>query len=350
MVTGPIYLPTGIYTSDNISLVQLLILHSIIGKPCGYGQYTWKNGSAYVGEFQNGLKNGFGKYRKSKESRTNMYEGQYFRDKKQGFGLFKWASGNVYKGQYKADEREGIGEMCWTDGSVYIGQWERGIQHGYGKMVFPDGTVKEGLFDNNVYKGPMKQNETPSELQSPNFNIMSLAPQDIFFSEEIKSFFPAVRPRGETSYEPMRVSPQRFPTTAGGYTEDPDELIDNGTKYSMPPLPAQNKHKIRSFSKDYRQQRLVPIKNEKNHGPLRSSSNVRKTKQSFVQSSRTLGGQLSTKIIRKSPATNATTIYYNNSVSPLKLRQQDPNDKKIWVPSGRVHYNHSPSRHAKFFT
>ena len=171
--------------------INLVYHNKILGKPNGYGQYKWKNGSSYIGEFQNGLKFGFGKYRKSKANQTNMYEGQYFKDKKHGFGIAKWASGNVYRGQYKEDEREGIGEMKWIDGSLYIGQWERGIQNGFGRMKFPDGTIKEGLFENNVYKGPVHM-QIPRELSNPDFDIMSLAPPGISFSGEICYWNPSV--------------------------------------------------------------------------------------------------------------------------------------------------------------
>jgi hypothetical protein len=52
------------------------------GKPHGSGQYTWANGSYYVGEFKGGLKSGKGKWRRSKENTTNQYEGEYVNDKK----------------------------------------------------------------------------------------------------------------------------------------------------------------------------------------------------------------------------------------------------------------------------
>jgi len=96
-----------------------------------------------------GLKHGFGRWKKFTNHSVNIYEGQYANDKKEGFGIFKWASGNKYIGHYKNDKREGIGQMMWTDGSIYIGEWKEGIQHGYGYMYFPDGTVKEGLFEKN---------------------------------------------------------------------------------------------------------------------------------------------------------------------------------------------------------
>ena len=59
----------------------------------------------------------------SNKANSNTYEGEYFLDKKHGFGEFKWESGNYYKGNYKEDQRHGYGEMFWTDGSSYKGEW-----------------------------------------------------------------------------------------------------------------------------------------------------------------------------------------------------------------------------------
>jgi len=133
-----------------------------------------------------GFKHGFGRWKKSTSYNANIYEGQYANDKKEGFGIFKWASGNKYIGHYKNDKREGIGQMTWTDGSIYIGEWKEGIQHGYGCMYFPDGTVKEGLFEKNSFKGSIDPDSynVPKELLDKTFDIMKYA-KDIKFSDEI---------------------------------------------------------------------------------------------------------------------------------------------------------------------
>lgn len=38
-----------------------------------------------------------------------------------GFGECRWKSGNIYKGNHFKDKREGYGEMYWIDGSYYLG-------------------------------------------------------------------------------------------------------------------------------------------------------------------------------------------------------------------------------------
>lgn len=117
------------------------------------------NGSKYTGQFKNGMKHGRGRWvKKQGVAKTNTYEGDYFMDKKHGYGVFNWASGNIYKGNYKDDERHGYGEMFWIDGSIYKGEWIKGIQHGYGEMVFPGGSKKIGMFDHNTFVAPVEDN------------------------------------------------------------------------------------------------------------------------------------------------------------------------------------------------
>ena len=101
------------------------------GKPSGFGEYYWKNGSYFKGSFKNGLRDDQGIWKKG-PGNSDKYEGQYANDKKCGYGIFTWASGNIYKGHYDSDQRHGYGEMFWNDSSFYKGQWHKGIQHGKG--------------------------------------------------------------------------------------------------------------------------------------------------------------------------------------------------------------------------
>ncbi len=285
-----------------------------------------------MGEFHDGLKNGFGRWRKEKATRSNMYEGQYFRDKKQGFGIFKWASGNMYRGQYRNDERDGIGEMRWTDGSIYTGWWERGIQHGYGRMQFPDGTLKEGLFENNVYKGP-EGAEVPKEFAEGNFDVMELAPKEISFSEEMTTFAPGRQPA--TSYAPTRYPhPQRFMTAS----EDPHK--GRSTLYSAA-IPRGRENGGRTASKDSTlAQRNVA---SEKYGYMRETQSSLNAK-SFSTSSRSLLQQVRPKGIyekRKHPQDETT---YGEMPAERQQRREpkERRDKRVWRPSGNV--PHAESR------
>ena len=137
--------------------------------------------------FQNGLKHGKGKWKKSPSyegEKGNSYEGEYSYDKKNGWGIFEWESGNMYKGHYLEDERNGFGEMYWTDSSIYKGQWMKGIQHGIGLMIFPDGERKAGFFELNVYKQNLNNIEEFDEFIN-NLNDPKIPAE---FREELEDY------------------------------------------------------------------------------------------------------------------------------------------------------------------
>lgn len=348
-------LQMAIYIVASTSLVSKIHFDLEIGKPCGYGQYTWKNGSTYMGEFYDGLKNGFGKWRKEKSARSNMYEGQYFRDKKQGFGIFKWASGNIYRGQYKVDEREGLGEMRWTDGSIYTGYWEHGIQNGYGRMCFPDGTVKEGLFENNIYRGPTRPEEIPKEFLEGAIDIMELlAPRELSFSEEVTTYSPPIRHNktAQSGLAPRFSPPQRF-MTASENPQQSNKGVRQSTIYAMP-------MKQRGRSKD---STIVVQRNNsgEKYGKMRETqSTLNGNNSSFTGSSRSLlPFQQKQGLIQVRPKgifygkkrgdVNMATMYGENERASMPaqrqrrrecLPSQDPG-KRVWRPSGKVHYTES---------
>lgn len=55
----------------------------INGKPSGYGEYYWNNGSYFKGNFINGLRDGKGSWKKGVGS-SDRYDGEYRNDKKWG--------------------------------------------------------------------------------------------------------------------------------------------------------------------------------------------------------------------------------------------------------------------------
>ena len=75
---------------------------------------VWKDGSKYVGNFENDFGNGSGKLIFGTESNLDYYEGQW-----------------------KQTKRSGPGTMVWKDGAKYVGNFEDDLKNGYGKLTFP---------------------------------------------------------------------------------------------------------------------------------------------------------------------------------------------------------------------
>ena len=77
-----------------------------------------------------------------------------------GTGIYSWASGNFYKGEFFNDKRQGYGEMYWVNESFYKGMWHEGFQNGEGELVFiyekyciqyiKNEGLRKGVFRNNI--------------------------------------------------------------------------------------------------------------------------------------------------------------------------------------------------------
>lgn len=271
------------------------------------------------------MKYGVGKWRKTKDSKSNHYEGEYVKDKKQGFGIFRWASGNSYRGQYVNDEREGIGEMRWTDGSVYIGEWARGIQNGYGKMTFPDGTIKEGIFVNNVFKSLAKPNQIPEVLRNQhNFNILNLAPPNLNLSEESKNFNPG--PRVVSLLHSTSTMKKANSSRFNSVPKRKDMSDDKISQYAMPPI--ANKSNVRSRSKEFKH---FKQKGEENItlAPITDRKDFRLPSRS----TRSLIGKRSGRSPNKGLTPSSGNL--ERTFSKYSVRKYRG---KIWKPSGVVHY------------
>lgn len=115
-------------------------------------------GTWYVGEFANGLKNGYGIYRYSSGL---IFAGDFTNDLKNGNGFELYGDGEYYEGEFSADVRSGNGKYVWSDGRYYEGHFADGTLNGTGKYVWPDGTFFEGEFANGerVIENKTENNE-----------------------------------------------------------------------------------------------------------------------------------------------------------------------------------------------
>ena len=71
----------------------------------------------------------------------SMYEGAYRDHKKEGTGVFSWASGETYEGEFSQGMPTGFGRKTFSDGRRYEGFWKDNKYHGTGKLYSFDGTL-----------------------------------------------------------------------------------------------------------------------------------------------------------------------------------------------------------------
>ena len=110
-----------------------------------------KNLSAYVGDFKNGLPEGYGTFTYPDGA---VYVGGFKEGKEHGMGTFTcWTHGSQYIGQFQKGKKHGDGIYTYPDGVIYDGQWSKGVREGDGVLTYTDGRELTGKFSNDKYLG-----------------------------------------------------------------------------------------------------------------------------------------------------------------------------------------------------
>lgn len=114
------------------------------------GPYVYREGESYLGQYNEGDREGFGVQIWPDGS---IYEGYWLKDKFSDFGRFVHKEGDYYVGTWKEGMANGKGKLVHTDGSEYEGDWVMDEKSGKGKQVWKDGSMYEGEFKNNAING-----------------------------------------------------------------------------------------------------------------------------------------------------------------------------------------------------
>jgi len=61
-----------------------------------------------------------------------------------------YTDGSKYVGEYKDGVRNGLGTKTWSNGDKYQGEWKDGKKHGQGTYTSQDGTKGKGEFKDNT--------------------------------------------------------------------------------------------------------------------------------------------------------------------------------------------------------
>eukprot|EP01135_Chromosphaera_perkinsii_P001565 Nk52_evm35s207 gene=Nk52_evmTU35s207 len=129
------------------------------GKMFGIGTMQFTDSSVYIGEWEHGMRQGFGKFVGSKYVGKNpatwVYEGGWKDDKMCGRGSFTDVNGDRYHGDWSNGERNGYGVLIESNGNKYVGGWQGSVKCGYGVYIDTESSKTKylGNWVNNVRHG-----------------------------------------------------------------------------------------------------------------------------------------------------------------------------------------------------
>jgi hypothetical protein len=94
----------------------------------GNGKYIWTNGSYYKGEWKNRKPHGNGKlvFGVKTDFPDEYYDGEWNQGIWEGFGKYKWADGSFYEGEWKSNEQHGKGLYTFPNGEQLESEWYKG--------------------------------------------------------------------------------------------------------------------------------------------------------------------------------------------------------------------------------
>eukprot|EP01097_Dermamoeba_algensis_P003952 TRINITY_DN2659_c0_g1_i1.p1 TRINITY_DN2659_c0_g1~~TRINITY_DN2659_c0_g1_i1.p1 ORF type:complete len:545 (+),score=97.83 TRINITY_DN2659_c0_g1_i1:237-1637(+) len=118
----------------------------------GFGIKYYRNGSIYIGEYSHSKRTGNGTY----ISKSGCYKGGFIEGKKHGTGVLTLKSGGKYSGSFGFDFQNGQGSFHWSNGDIFHGNWLNGKRSGKGVYVWADGDRYEGDFLDNKRTGKGK--------------------------------------------------------------------------------------------------------------------------------------------------------------------------------------------------
>jgi len=116
----------------------------------GFGAMTWPDGARYLGEWTADMACGHGRFTHEDGDR---YTGLWHNNRAHGLGVYVHREGTTYSGQFVADWQHGLGTEEWPDGSKFIGNFLRGRKNGHGLYAWADGSQYAGRWLENQIHG-----------------------------------------------------------------------------------------------------------------------------------------------------------------------------------------------------
>ena len=120
---------------------------------CREGTYVYRHdeGCVYVGSWVHGRRHGHGKLSFMDGS---FYRGDFKDDQMWGKGIYvDAADGSQYDGEWYKNMRQGMGTLIDNLGNIYNGEFWANMKHGHGTVHNVDGSVYTGHYEGNLVKG-----------------------------------------------------------------------------------------------------------------------------------------------------------------------------------------------------
>ena len=137
----------------NIKINNLFTIYEQMGK--NIEEKIYETGERYIGEMQNNLRNGKGKFYFSRKDQKKRYyyDGDWENDLFEGKGTMYWLNSDVYNGEWKQGKKDGKGSYIYNNGNIYEGDWKNDKKEGKGVYTFNNSNKYEGDFKNDLIEG-----------------------------------------------------------------------------------------------------------------------------------------------------------------------------------------------------
>jgi hypothetical protein len=140
--------------NETTNTVELTNNSLNIAQNINYQVINYSDGSQYIGEIKDGLREGFGTFFYSpNDSKERLrYDGEWKNDKRNGYGTLVWVNGNKISSlKWENDELNDF-ITYKTDNEFYTGQVIKGVYNGLGVFINSKGKAA-GEWNNGVMHG-----------------------------------------------------------------------------------------------------------------------------------------------------------------------------------------------------
>ena len=108
-----------------------IYIGNIVDRKCdGYGKYYTPDDYIIYGIFKNNYLQNYGIIEKKRKKIS--YEGEFFKNNYDGYGIEMFGDGSIYYGEYLKNKKHGIGTYIWNNNDKYQGEFKNGLPDGLG--------------------------------------------------------------------------------------------------------------------------------------------------------------------------------------------------------------------------